>query len=297
MKKFLALMVTSTLILSLTSCGDDSVLSSSSAKKALKKEAIFAENFATEQFKTGYYEVSESELTDLQRLKAAGMITLTSEVIIEKVQKRNYDYWRGYTYYTVDREHIFASVQLTEEGKKLEIEEPVTKREDIIKDFKDNENYEETIPDYMTNYETTTTVVAEDPVVEEVVTEEAVEVDSAAVEETGIEEATRESEAAQAPEPAKKDPNAAYNAACAKTYTQEHNMLLGHYELKKVKEVRCSEDMAKSGTGKCLALITFRDKTPFGYVLGAPKQDYISSISVSFIYYQDMGWTVSSFDN
>lgn len=297
MKKFLALMVASTLILSLSSCGDDSVLSSSSAKKALKKEAIFAKDFATVKFNTGFYEVSESELINLQRLKAAGMITLTTETVTEKVQRRDYDYWRGYYYYTVDKEHTFAAVQLTEEGKKLEIEEPTTQRADVIKDFKDNKDYEEVIPDYMNNYDSVAPAAAPVPAadtvaVEEVAVEEVVEVDSTAVEEVAVQEV--EPEPAK---PAKQDPNAAYNAALAKVNTEEHNMLLGHYELKKVKEVLCSEDMAKNGTGKCVAIYTFRDKTPFGYVFGAPRQDYLSTVNVSFIHYQDLGWTVSEIGN
>lgn len=294
MKKIFALLVTSAMVMSLSSCGDDSVLSSSSAKKALKKEAIFAEDFATVKFNTGYYEVSESQLTELQQLKAAGMITLTSETVIEKVQKRNYSYWSGYTYYNVDKTHIFASVQLTEEGKKLEIAEPTTQRADVIKDFKDNKDYEEVVPDYMNNYETTNPTPATEQAapVEEVAEEEVVAADSTvAVVEEEVAEVVPD------PQPVKADPNAAYNAALAKVNTEEHNMLLGRYELKKVKEVLCTEDMAKNGTGKCMAIITFRDKTPFGYVYGAPKQDYLSAYNVSFIHYQDLGWTVKSFDD
>lgn len=292
MKKIFALVVTSALILSLTSCGDDSVLSSSSAKKALKKEAIFNENFATVDFNTGFYEVSESELIKLQQLKAAGMITLTTETVIEKVQKRNYDYWRGYSYYTVDKEHTFAGVQLTEEGKKLEIDEPVTKRKDEIKDFEANKDYVEVTPGYMTDYANVQATAAAAEAVSDEVFTDSVAADSV----VEVAEAVVEEVAPEPAKPAKQDPNAAYNAAVAKSNTESHHMLLGRYELKKVKEVLCTEDMAKNGTGKCLAIITFNDKTPFGYVYGAPSQGYLHSIPVSFIYYQDLGWTVSSID-
>lgn len=34
-----------------------------------------------------------------------------------------------------------------------------------------------------------------------------------------------------------------------------------------------------------------------GFVLGAPKQGYILSSEVSFIHYEDLGWTVSEIDD
>lgn len=89
------------------------------------------------------------------------------------------------------------------------------------------------------------------------------------------------------------DPNAAYEAAMARVNREEHQVLLGRYKFIKVKEVLCSEEMAKNGVGKCRLLYTFEDKTPFGYVLGAPREGYVEDTEVSFVYYQDLGWTVS----
>lgn len=293
MNKLIALSVATFIAVGLTSC-DDSVLSTSSAKKAINKEAVFAKDYATVAFNTGFYEVNESQLLDLKRLQAAGMISFSTETVIEKVQKSSYNYWTGYNYYTVDEKHIFANVQLTEEGMKYVVENPTTKRADIIEDFKANENYEELIPDYMeifaSDIEEDTAFVEEEP--EEVV--EVVEENTSGLSDSVETEAP--SQPVQESTQTKAEPNAAYNAAIAKVHTEEHQMLLGRFSLEKVKEVRCTEEMAKNGRGECQAIITFKDKTPFGYVYGAPQQDYLQVVSVSFIHYQDLGWIVESID-
>lgn len=291
MKKLLMMLAVAVVAMGLTGC-DDTVLSSSSAKKAIKKEAMFAKDYATKVFKTGYYEVDESDLNQLAQLQAAGMVTYTYETFVEKVSKRTYNYWSGYTYYTVDVEHIFAKVDLTDEGRKLVVENPTELRSDIFDDLKANKDYEEAVPDYMNaaHNEMVTSPKA-DTVVEEVV-EEAV-VDSVASDTVVAEMA----EAVEEPAPAKADPNAAYEAACAKVNTEEHHMLLGRFHLEKVKEIRCTEEMAKNGVGECKAIITFKDKTPFGFVLGAPQQGYLHIANVSFLRYEDMGWLVNKIDD
>lgn len=291
MKKLLMMLAVAVVAMGLTGC-DDTVLSSSSAKKAIKKEAMFAKDYATKVFKTGYYEVDESDLNQLAQLQAAGMVTYTYETFVEKVSKRTYNYWSGYTYYTVDVEHIFAKVDLTDEGRKLVVENPTELRSDIFDDLKANKDYEEAVPDYMNaaHNEMVTSPKA-DTVVEEVV-EEAV-VDSVASDSVVAEMA----EAVEEPAPAKADPNAAYEAACAKVNTEEHHMLLGRFHLEKVKEIRCTEEMAKNGVGECKAIITFKDKTPFGFVLGAPQEGYLHIANVSFLRYEDMGWLVNKIDD
>ena len=69
--------------------------------------------------------------------------------MVEKQQKSRYEYYRGYVYYTIDIEHTFASVKLTEAGAKLIVAEPTTMRKDIADDMKDNKDYTATMPDYM----------------------------------------------------------------------------------------------------------------------------------------------------
>ena len=292
MKKLFAVIVSALLVFGLTSC-DDSVLSKSSAKKALKKEAVFDPDFATAEFSTGYYEVDEDDLNNLARLKAAGMVNYSTETVIEKVTRRDYSYWSGTYYYTVDVEHTFANVSLTEEGLKYVIEEPTRHREDLIKDLKANKDYEEAVPDYMKAiHQKEVAPAAQKPAAKaaEAPATDTVVVDTV-VEETVVEEPK--------PQQAKQkadNPNRAYEAATAKVNRETHNMLLGHYELEKVKEVRCSDEMAKNGVGECMFLYTFKDKTPFGFVLGAPAQDYVNTAKANFIYYQDLGWVASSID-
>lgn len=285
MKKVLIIFALAIIAIGISSC-DDSVLSTSSAKRALKKEAIFAKDYATVVFKTGYYEVDAAELTALNQLVAAGMITLSADTIIEKAEKRSYDYWTGYRYYTSDVEHIFANVALTEKGKTHVVDEPTTMRKDIINDLKANDNYIEEVPDYMKLDEQT-------EIVEEETTDniESIEASFTTVNDTIA--PNHNTTANQATQKEVVNPNAAYYQAIDKVAIEEHNMLLGHYSLKKVKEIRCSEEMAKNGVGECKAIITFCDKTPFGYILGAPQEGYLQTISVSFIYYQDLGWTVT----
>ena len=107
MNKFLSMVACAAIICGMTSCGDSEVLSVSSAKKALKKEAFFAKDYATHNFNTGFYEVDETDLDRLAKLQTAGMVTFTTQNVVEKQQKSRYEYYRGYVYYTIDIEHTF----------------------------------------------------------------------------------------------------------------------------------------------------------------------------------------------
>lgn len=291
MKKVIAMLAAAALVLGVSSCGDDAVLGKSAAKKAIKKEAVFAKDFATASFDTGYYEVDEDYILKLAQLQAAGVITYKIDNVVEKVQKRNYNYWSGYSYYTVDNEHMFATVEFTEEGRKLVVEKPTRTREDIAKDFKDNEDFEEAMPEYMNAPADNAEPAPEAVAVEEEATVETAAPDSAVTEADFVATEVVEEVVEEVAAPA--NPNAAYEAAVARVNREEHQVLLGRYKFIKVKEVLCSEEMAKNGVGKCRLLYTFEDKTPFGYVLGAPRQGYVEDTEVSFVYYQDLGWTVS----
>lgn len=291
MKKVIAMLAAAALVLGVSSCGDDAVLGKSAARKAIKKEAVFAKDFATASFDTGYYEVDEDYILKLAQLQAAGVITYKIDNVVEKVQKRNYNYWSGYSYYTVDNEHMFATVEFTEEGRKLVVEKPTRTREDIAKDFKDNEDFEEAMPEYMNAPADNAEPAPEAVAVEEEATVETAAPDSAVAEADSVATEVVEEVVEEVAAPA--NPNAAYEAAVARVNREEHQVLLGRYKFIKVKEVLCSEEMAKNGVGKCRLLYTFEDKTPFGYVLGAPRQGYVEDTEVSFVYYQDLGWTVS----
>lgn len=304
---FLALAVGAMLV-GLTSCGGDgSPLSESSAKSALKKEAIFAKDSQVRTFAVGFYEVDEDDLNKLARLKEAGMIEYTTESAVETREEREWGgYWTGY--YTVTRKyvHVFADVKLTPAGQKLVIEEPTALRKDIAKDFLANKDYEEPVPPYMSasddafdkataklNGEAAKPAPAEEVAVVE---EEVAEIVDTTL---AVEAVEAVAEEAPAPKPAPKaakakaNPNAAYEALVARVNTESVNVLLGRYELVKVRDILCTEDMFKAGKGSCTVLYKFVDKTPFGFVLGAPDENYVLSSNVKFTLYQDLGWTVS----
>lgn len=297
MNKFILSIALCVSVAALPSCsGEGEPLSASTAKSALKKEAIFAKDSQVKTFEIGYQEVSEEYLNTLAKLKAAGVINFSVEQATETIERREYSYWSGYYYTTYEVNHFFADVQLTESGKKFIIEEPTTVRADLKEYVLANENYEEKIPEYMSaNYNAPSSDKASDEAVaveEETVVEEMDTV-VAVTEEVEI---ISESEKPKAQAPAKKNLNEAYKAMCAKINTNTVNVLLGHYELIKVKDVLCTEDMFKAGKGSCTVYVKFVDKTPFGFVLGAPSEGYVENVKINFIHYQDSGWVVAGND-
>lgn len=110
-------------ILILTSCGNGE-LTKGAAEKALKKgELMFQDNSQCAKLSLGYYEIdNEREQEMLFGLLNAGLITYKESVITE-VRK-----------YYADKNHLFAHVALTEEGKKFVIDEPCVKliNEDLL---------------------------------------------------------------------------------------------------------------------------------------------------------------------
>lgn len=295
-KLFLSLAVVSVLF-ALASCsGDGKPLTASSAKDALKKDAVFAKDSQVASFEVGFQEVSEDQLQNLAKLKAAGVIDYSAESVKETRYESYGSYWTGYYKRPYEVTHIFADVKLTPEGEKLVVENPTELRADQIKDFAANKDYEEKVPDYMSasDYSFSDSPapepVEEDPVeaVEEVV---EVEVDSV----VEVEEAVEVAPEPKKPEPKKeKDPNAAYQAMLDRVNTTTVKVLIGRFEIVKVKEVLCTEDMFKEGRGSCTVLYKFVDKTPFGFVFNAPQENYIQSAKVNLIHYQDLGWTLVS---
>lgn len=297
MNKFILSIALCVSVVALPSCsGEGEPLSASTAKSALKKEAIFAKDSQVKTFEIGYQEVSEEYLNTLAKLKAAGVINFSVEQATETIERREYSYWSGYYYTTYEVNHFFADVQLTESGKKFIIEEPTTVRADLKEYVLANENYEEKIPEYMSaNYNAPSSDKVSDKAVaveEETVVEEMDTV-VAVTEEVDI---ISEPEKPKAQATAKKNLNEAYEAMCTKINTNTVNVLLGRYELIKVKDVLCTENMFKDGKGSCTVYMKFVDKTPFGFVLGAPSEGYVGNVKINFIHYQDSGWVVAGND-
>lgn len=230
---------------------------------------------------------------DLERLKAAGMITLQSSTVIEEHKKSSYS-WYGRSYYTVDVDHIFVEVALTEEGKKLVVETPAKKSDEISKLLAANDGFKEVMPDYINaDYDggQSQQTVKEESIVEEV-EEETVAADTV-VAESGSAEAIEETPAQKQ---SSTDSNAAYNAAVARVDITKVEVLLGKYKFEKAYNVLCSHEMMEKGVATCKFLYTFEDKTPFGYVLGAPKQGYMYVGIATFVHYSDRGWIIEEFE-
>lgn len=297
MKKIIPAIALGVVMLALPSCsGDGKPLSASSAKSALKKEAIFAKDSQVKTFETGFQEVSEEYLNSLAQLKAAGVIDFTVETATEIRQNRSYSYWSGYTYTPYEVTHYFADVQLSEAGKKFIIEEPTTVRSDLKDLLKANKDYEEKVPDFMNaSYSGISGRSATSPDEGAI----AVEAEEVFVEDSAVVEAVVE-EVAQPEQPkksaSKNNPNEKFESMLAKVNTESVNVLLGRFELVKIKDVLCTEDMFKAGKGSCTVYVKFIDKTPFGFVLGAPSEGYLQATQIKFIHYQDTGWVVEDMD-
>lgn len=290
MKKFLAYASMAAIAIAFTSCSDNGPLSKSSAKSALEDTQMFAKNKYVTEFNTGYYEVTESELDNLAKLKAAGVITYSIDEVTEYTDHTYGNYWTGYYTRTVETTHQFANVELTEEGKKLEIEDADWAPKFFEKYAKKMKDFEETMPAYMTASGDNATPATEEVAVEEVA------VDDEFTDSVVVEEAVEVVEA-PAPAPAKKadakkDRNEAYNNALAKVSSESHNMLMGQVKLEKVILVQCTEDMFKEGTGKCTFIYTIKDKTPFGFIYSPLREGAYEIGNATFKYYTDLGWVV-----
>ncbi len=264
----------------LTSCDSDT-LSARLAKNALCKESSFRDSSQCVTLNTGYYEVDEAEITRLKQLQNAKMVTCKIETVIEKKKQSRYNWYSGYTYYYEDVEHQFAEVTLTKEGLKYKVYQPVTMREDLEELLKANEKTEEETPDYMTVKESTT--------VQNESSAPEVPADSAAV----IEEEPVETPPAETPSEEK----SAYDKALEKANREYHEMLAGRLEVVKVIEVYCPEEMQKNGKGTCKFVYEFVDKTPFGYVLGAPEQHKRHIGKATLTHYEDKGWIVDDIND
>ncbi|MDE6513162.1 MAG: hypothetical protein K2L05_03135 [Muribaculaceae bacterium] len=294
-KKFFGMVAVAALTLTAASCSNDGPLTASSAKKAIEKEAFFQKNTLADEFKTGYYESSESNLDKLAQLQAAGMINYSTDEVTEYVTSRQWvGGWYG-SYQNVTREikHWFVNVSLTEAGAKLVVDEPDMKRKDILKDLKANKDYAEIIPDYMTVGHKGAKPVAAPAVeeAEEVVVEEVADT---------VEEIVEMAEAVEeTPAPAPANKNAAYEAALGRVNSEEVYVLMCQFKVVKCKEVFCPEEMKEAGKGQCSFVWKVTDKTPFGYVLMSsqiPGEGYLNTGSAEFVFYNDLGWTVSKLD-
>ena len=298
MKKFLLMTLAAIAMLGATSCSSDGPLTESSAKSALKDSEMFAKNTFVKKFDTGYYEVTSDEtLAELKTLERAGVITLQVDEITEYTKKRVYGgFWTGYYTETVEKKHNFVSVELTEEGKKYEVEKEDWVPSYLEKYAKKMKDFEEALPPYMQDGAGTEAsqqeIEVEAPVEEAAVVEEAVVEEAAYPDSVAAEEYV---EPSPAPVPqTSSNRNAAYEAAVEKMHTDTHYMLMGKVKLEDIILVECTEEMFKNGEGKCSFIYVVKDKTPFGFVY-APhlRQDAYNSGNATFKYTNNRGWIVN----
>lgn len=280
-----ALMITT----AITSCDSDT-LNPRLAKNALEKEAMFADSSCVKSFTTGFYEVNPAQLRQLQQLQKAGMIDVTFKSVVEKKKVSNYSYWSGYTTASQDVEHTFATVSLTDAASRYVVSHVVSHREDQEKDLKLRGGVaEEPTPDYiLSNNDLAIGADIEDVVKETAAAEEEV-VESA---DTAASAVAAKSDVVEKKEPSSPADGGEYEAMLAKVDTKAYDMLLGKFELVKVKEVFCPENMKENGVGSCSYIYRFVDKTPFGHVFKAPESGKLMTGKASFCRYIDMGWAV-----
>lgn len=293
MKKFLLMLVAILTLVGTSGCSDSNFLSAGSAKSGVKKSPMFSEDGDLRLFNTGYYEVPEQELGRLKELQKAGMIKLAVEEIKEQTRKMEYSYWEGYTSRTVEVVHFFANVELTPEGQKYVVEnaENYAVGKNLAKYLDKNIGYEEVIPDYITPeaeevVETTTEVVA--PVEEAA---PAVEEVAEATEMVATEEAVPTMVADTNP-----DNGSPYQVALQKVEKTEVYVKCGRYKVEKVLDILCTPKMAEEGTGSGTVVFTYAEKTPFGWVYGAPSENYYYVGKGIFTHYQDEGWVLTNLD-
>ncbi len=266
-----------------TSC-DDSRLTARQAKKALSKHHKFRAGSATKEFPTGYYEVNLADLNSLAQLKAAEMVAFKVDTVLEVKKHSHYSWFGPTTYSYSETEHYFAAVSFTEKGQKYVVKDVPTMREDEEDDLKLLEEEPiEVLPSYMS---ATYQVLNDNPATEG---DDEVAVDSVVVVQ---EPAVTPEEVAAEKKPAAEDPMAkdTYKAAVCRRNVQNHHVMIGENSVLKVKEVYCPEDFQKVGKGLCVAICEFDDKTPFGWVLGAPKEGERFKVEAEFVYYEDLGW-------
>lgn len=181
-----------------------------------------------------------------------------------------------------DVEHTFANVSLTDAAKKYAVSHVARYRDDIEKDLKLREGITPApTPDYILSNNDLNTGAD----IEEIVTETA---------EAEEEVAAADTIAADVEQPAVKEPAtvSSYDAALSKVSIETHEMLLGKFELVKVTEVFCPENMKENGVGSCSYIYRFVDKTPFGHVFDAPEEGTLNQGKATFRRYVDMGWLV-----
>lgn len=240
------------------SCGDGRTLTARAAKKALEKETAFRDSSQVAKLDVGFYETDSAGCQRLKELEKAGVVKCRISVVPERRRVERYTWWEGTTVSYEDVRHIFAEVELSDEGRKYVVANPpVRPVGDDNLPVADYHNISDTV--------------------------------AAVVEGAGA--------ASPAVAPGSGDEkNKAYSAALKKVRFRAVSVLTGFYRVERVVNVFCPENYRRGGMGKCEFVCVFTGVTPFGKCLTAHEEGERTYGSADFTRFEDRGWRVDIYD-
>ena len=301
MKKHFYLLMALVAMLCMVSCSESSdSLSDSTAKSLVKKELQrlnrLEGSFAVQ---TGYYECNDDHQRYLYRQLAANeLITYKCDKVkkMERVQKTRKvtrrGFW-GYAYTDTERYWVneevttyFVTIELTDKGKKLIVEEKEIQPTDDEKELKldmevDNSKFPESKVQ-VDEFAEPAPAPAPEPVVEEATDVDTVAVDSVAEVVDVVEQPE--------PKPTAKDKKKSeYDLAKEKENFEV--VMLKAYEIKLIK----ARNIKKTGDYAAVAEIVaeYDEVNAVGRIFGnlAEGKRFLLE-NISYQYYQDKGWQV-----
>lgn len=240
------------------SCGDGRTLTARAARKALEKETAFRDSSQVAKLDVGFYETDSAGCQRLKELEKAGVVKCRISVVPERRRVERYTWWEGTTVSYEDVRHIFAEVELSDEGRKYVVANPpVRPVGDDNLPVADYHNISDTV--------------------------------AAVVEGAGA--------ASPAVAPGSGDEkNKAYSAALKKVRFRAVSVLTGFYRVERVVNVFCPENYRRGGMGKCEFVCVFTGVTPFGKCLTAHEEGERTYGSADFTRFEDRGWRVDIYD-
>lgn len=240
----------------LSSCGSSNgELTKSQAESALKEGKLLFVDNSWEQVTSltvGYYQLEKADQRKmLENLASAGVITYSVVKVPERV-KRGGGWNRPVEYVNVDR--YFVSVQLTKDGQKLVVADPVTEAidKDMVEKLRDK--YAQ----------------AEAPA--------GNAQDQASASGVSSEDGNEKSDFQRAKE--------RENAETVHVSTHKNKLI-------KVRDILCTEDMLKKGEATCNYIYEYDKVTPFGYFIKGFVEGTRKSGRASFTKYVDSGWKLN----
>jgi hypothetical protein len=258
------------------------------AEEAVKKDVYWDNPYLTTSFTIGYYEIDFYEIEELKQLYTAGVIDLSIDKAV--VEHKNY-YWGDVSY----RDHYFVDVKLTNKGKKYVFEDEIKKgRKDILEELGYDEPIEKT-PGYMTDVkDVAINTLLPDPSKKqkEEKREEKHDSHSNDYSTTTYDNTSYNYNSSSSSKAYEEPTPTAYEVARDKVHRENVTVITGEMRIVKAKEVYCPEDYYKRGAGTCKIITEFTNKTPFGYVLGAPTEGVRKIETYQFKRYEDLGWVV-----